>query len=76
MAIKNPILQQAFLPMEWVANAAYKAADYVIGCSDTYRDRGLCVNKRTKEGLTVYLGNDGKKFDSVRDAYRVEKPSD
>ena len=44
VAIKNPVLQLAFLPMEWVANAAYKAADYIIGCSDTYRDRGLSVN--------------------------------
>lgn len=76
VAIKNPILQQAFLPMEWVANAAYKAADYVIGCSDTYRDRGMCVNKRTKDGLTVFLGNDGEKFDFGKDVFRVVKPSD
>lgn len=76
VAIKNPILQQAFLPMKWIADAAYKAADYIIGCSDTYRDRGLSVNKKTKEGLTVFLGNDGEKFDSARLTFRVDKPSD
>lgn len=75
VAIKNPVVQLAFLPMEWIANSAYKAADYIIGCSDTYRDRGLRVNKKTKEGLTVFLGNDGEKFDSARDTFRVVKPS-
>lgn len=75
VAIKNPILQLTFLPMEWVANAAYQAADYIIGCSDTYRDRGLRVNKKTKEGLTVYIGNDGEKFDYAKNNYCTEKPN-
>ena len=76
VAVKNSFLQQAFLPMEWIANAAYKTADYVIGVSDTYRDRALKVNKKCKEGLTVFLGNNGEKFDIAKEKYRICKPDD
>ena len=76
VAIKNSFLQQAFLPMEWIANVAYQTADYVIGVSDTYRDRALKVNNKCKEGLTVYLGNNGEIFDNAREKYRICKPDD
>lgn len=76
VAVKNSFLQQAFLPMEWIANAAYKTADYVIGVSDTYRNRTLKVNKKCKEGLTVFLGNNGEKFDIAKEKYRICKPDD
>lgn len=76
VVVKNLFLQQAFIPMELIANNAYKHADYVIGVSDTYRDRALKVNNKCKEGLTIYLGNDGKKFDVGKDKYRVCKPDD
>lgn len=76
VAVKNSFLQQAFLPMEWIANAAYKTADYVIGVSDTYRNRVLKVNKKCKEGLTVFLGNNGEKFDIAKEKYRICKPDD
>lgn len=76
VAVKNSFLQQAFLPMEWMANAAYKTADYVIGVSDTYRNRALKVNKKCKEGLTVFLGNNGEKFDIAKEKYRICKPDD
>lgn len=76
VAVKNSFLQQAFLPMEWIANAAYKTADYVIGVSDTYRNRALKVNKKCKDGLTVFLGNNGEKFDIAKEKYRICKPDD
>lgn len=76
VAVKNSFLQQAFLPMEWIANAAYKTADYVIGVSDTYRNRALKVNKKCKEELTVFLGNNGEKFDIAKEKYRICKPDD
>lgn len=76
VAFKNPIIQLAFKPMEWIANAAYRAADNVIGVSDTYRDRALLVNSKVKDGLTVYLGNDGEKFDSARKYFVQRKPDD
>lgn len=75
VAMKNPIIQVAFKPMEWIANAAYKAADRVIAVSDTYRDRALSVNKKCNEGLTVYLGNNGETFDYGREHYHVNKPN-
>lgn len=74
VAMKNPIIQIAFKPMEWIANAAYKTADYIIAVSDTYRDRALSVNKKCKEGLTVYLGNNGETFDYGKENYHVNKP--
>lgn len=74
VAIKNPIIQMAFKPMEWIANTTYKTADCVIAVSDTYRDRALSVNKKCKEGLTVYLGNNGETFDNGKEHYQVNKP--
>lgn len=67
-------VKPAFAPIGWYINYAYKAADIVVGVSDTYRDRALRVNKKDENGLTVYLGNDGGKFDEGREAYKVEKP--
>lgn len=73
---KNPLIQMAFKPMECHVNRAYSAANLVIGCSDTYRDRGLRVNINDKEGLTVYLGNHGNVFDDARDQNNVVKAAD
>ena len=73
---KNPFIQMCFKPMAWYANGAYKAADLMIGVSDTYRDRGLMVNKKDNKGLTVYLGNDGERFNTARDINIVSKPQD
>lgn len=75
VAFKNPILQLCFKPVEWYVNKAYESADYVIGVSDTYRDRGLRVNKKCKTGLTVYLGNNAALFDNYRDDNKVVKPT-
>lgn len=76
VAFRNPLLHSAFKPMEWIANAAYKSADYVLACSNTYRDRALSVNRKCKEGLTVYLGNNGEIFDLGKEQYHVNKPKD
>lgn len=76
VAVKNSILQQAFLPMGWIANVAYRTTDYVIGVSDTYRDRALRVNSKCNNGLTVYLGNDGETFDFAQREFGVRKPKD
>lgn len=71
---KNPLIQMCFKPMEWYVNGAYKAADLIIGVSDTYRDRALKVNKKDTEGLTVFLGNDGGRFNVARDNNMVSRP--
>lgn len=60
------IKKWTLLPLKIYADTIYKMADKVIGVSNTYRDRGLSVNKKA-QGLTVYLGNDGTTFDSARD---------
>jgi glycosyltransferase involved in cell wall biosynthesis len=54
----------ALYPLKVYADSIYKLADKVIGVSDTYRDRGLQVNKSAK-GLSVYLGNNGAVFDEA-----------
>lgn len=74
VAFNNIIINQMFRPMDWVANSAYKSADFIIGVSNTYRDRALVVNKKNKTGITVYLGSDGAKFDKAKIEYNVEKP--
>lgn len=52
-----------FTPFKWMANGVYKRADEVIAVSDTYVNRVLYVNKKTKVGLTVFLGTDMRTFD-------------
>lgn len=74
LTIKNKILCQAFKPMEWLVNKIYGNADLIVAVSDTYRDRGLKVNKKNKNGLTVFLGNNIEVFDRSKDAFRIEKP--
>lgn len=76
MVVKNSLLKKAFFPFSVYANYAYRNADFVIGVSDTYRDRALSVNKKLQSGLTVYLGNDGGLFDEGKRLYHVEKPED
>lgn len=67
MIVKNVILQKLFLPIEWYVNIIYKQADSVIAVSESYAKRALQVNKKTNNGICVYLGNDGELFDSARE---------
>ncbi len=76
LIVKNKFLQLAFKPMEWLANKIYSNADVIIAVSDTYRDRGLCVNKKNKNGLTVYLGNHIDRFEEGKLKFRKNKPVD
>lgn len=66
LVINNRILQLGFKLMEWKVNKIYAAANLIIGVSDTYRNRGLKVNKKDQKGLTVFLGNNIEKFDKSR----------
>lgn len=75
MVVNNSLLKKAFFPFSVYVNYAYRNADYVIGVSDTYRDRALSVNKKRKNGLTVYLGNDGGLFDEGKKLYHIKKPA-
>lgn len=75
LAIKNRLLQKLFLPLEWYVNKIYRAADYTIAVSDTYLERALKVNKKL-QGLSIFLGNDGERFENARNAYRINKPDE
>lgn len=73
LAVKNKLLQKAFLPIAWYINKAYRAADEVVAVSETYANRALSVNKKGAKGLSVFLGNDGDLFDEARDSLVVKK---
>ena len=73
LAIKNKLLQQAFKPIAWYINRAYRAADVVVAVSETYMNRALEVNRKNAKGVSVFLGNDGALFDEARDSMKVEK---
>lgn len=73
MVVKNGLLRKFFLPFRWYVNYAYSQADFVVGVSDSYQQRGLSVNKRTQKGLTAYIGNDGEVFDMAKNKYAIER---
>lgn len=74
LAIKNKLLQKLFLPLKWYVNQIYRSADYIIAVSDTYLKRALSVNGNSS-GLSVFLGNDGERFERAKKLYRKEKPA-
>ena len=76
MAIKNKWLQKLFYPMELYINSAYSKADCVIAVSKTYVNRVLSVNRKVREGICVYLGNNGQLFDEGRDRYKIQRNDD
>lgn len=70
-------LKWILAPMKWRVDSFYRKADEVIAVSDTYRDRGLApLSKKTRKGLTVYLGNNGKLFDEARVKYAIKRTDD
>ena len=74
LAIKNKLLQKAFLPIAWYVNKAYSEANLVVAVSDTYANRALSVNKKGAKKLSVFLGNDGAIFDEARNSMKIDKP--
>ena len=74
MAIRNKLLQQAFKPISWYIDKAYRGADAVVAVSETYSNRALSVNRKGAKGLSVFLGNDGGLFDEAKSTANIEKP--
>ena len=60
-------------PIKWYVDSFYSQADAIVGVSNTYRDRGLSVNRCQAKGLTVYLGNNGELFDEGRKTFAIER---
>jgi len=73
MAIRNKWLQKLFYPMKLYIDTAYSKADAIVAVSETYVNRVLSVNKKVREGLCVYLGNNGELFDEGRDKYKIQR---
>lgn len=73
MAIRNKLLQKAFLPMKWYADKIYSSADMAVAVSDSYVNRILEVNKKLEKGISVFLGNDGESFEEGRKSYHLER---
>ena len=77
LVFKIPVVSDIiFAPMTRSANYAYKQADKIIAVSETYKNRGLKVNKKDKDGLCVFLGTDLATFDEKAASHTVEKPED
>ena len=74
LAIKSRFLQKIlFAPMFWVAASIYNSADLVLAVSETYKERALRKNKKCRDSLCVYLGNNGAVFDDAKEKYRVSR---
>lgn len=72
LALKSQVLKGILYPLKLYANAIYRKADAVVAVSETYRDRGLEVNRQAK-GLCVFLGNEKDIFDRGREKYRIAR---
>lgn len=64
MVFNIPVISNLiFYPMKKQADYIYSKADKIIAVSETYCNRALKVNKKTKKGSSVFLGTDLRKFD-------------
>ena len=71
MVVNIPIVSQiVFMPFTVLANGIYKRADAICAVSNTYVNRALEVNKKCKDGTTVFLGTELATFDQ----YAAENP--
>lgn len=65
MVFNVPILSSIiFAPLKWLADGVYKRADQIIAVSDTYMKRGMRVNRKCKQGMSVFLGTELETFDA------------
>jgi len=78
MVFNVPVLSSAvFAPFKWIANSAYRRADEIIAVSQTYVDRAMRVNKKVKEGHSVFLGTDLETFDrNIAEKEPIKKEPD
>lgn len=67
MVFHVPVLSKlAFAPFRYLANKTYAAADEIVAVSQTYANRALQVNRKCKQGYSVYLGTRLERFDALR----------
>lgn len=69
--VNIPVINKVgFAPFTALANGIYKRANAICAVSDTYVKRALKVNKKCKEGTTVFLGTELVTFDK----YAADNP--
>lgn len=67
MVFHVPVLSKiVFAPFRYLANRIYTAADEIVAVSQTYANRALQVNRKCKQGYSVYLGTRLEKFDGLK----------
>jgi len=75
MAINTPILSDIlFAPMMIQANNIYARADKIMAVSETYVNRALAQNKKSDDGLAVYIGTDLNLVAEAISGKVMEKP--
>ena len=76
MVFHIPIISNIlYFPMKRQANYIYKTADSIIAVSQTYINRALKVNKKSKENEAVFLGTKMAIFDEYKNESKEEKES-
>lgn len=77
MVLNIPIISNIlFYPMKRDADYIYSSADEIVAVSETYCNRALKVNKKVKNGLSVFLGTDLQYFDECAKKNKVEFDDD
>jgi len=76
MVVDIPLVSDLlFAPMMRMANQVYAKADQIIAVSETYVRRGMSVNHRCKEGMSVYIGSDISYAKKMMESQIVYKPA-
>lgn len=52
-------------PFTYFADSIYRKADLVFGVSETYANRGRVKGSKAKDFISVYIGAEGNKFETV-----------
>lgn len=77
MVFNIPVISNLiFYPMKKQVDYIYAKADEIIAVSETYCNRALKVNKKTKKGLSVFLGTDLKYFDECKKNNKIKFDDD
>lgn len=73
MVFNIPVISSIlFYPMKREADYIYARADDIVAVSETYCNRALMVNKKVRQGLSVFLGTDLNYFDKCAEKNKVE----
>ncbi len=77
MVFNIPVLSDIiFYPMKKIADYTYSRADAIIAVSETYKQRALSVNKKSKSAVSVFLGTDLEYFDKAKNETKTVSNDD